>query len=83
MHRLEELLEIPHMSRRSYFYQDGKYVVPANLQVKGRNPPKEGFLERAGSYKFWLRGVGVFAVVNFGILATELFWPWLLHPVVP
>lgn len=83
MHRLEDALGIPHMSRRSYFYQDGKYVVPPALRVKGRGAPKEGLLERAGSYRFWLRGVGVFAVVNLGIFVTEFLWPWVLHPVTP
>jgi hypothetical protein len=84
MHRLEDLIGVPHISRRSYFFQDGKYVVPMIHRLKGRGaPPKQGYLETAGSYKFWIRGVGIFAFVNAGILLSEAFWPWLLHPAAP
>lgn len=84
MHRLEEALGIPHMSRRNYFFQDGKYVIPPTLQIRSRMAPKkQGLLERASSYKVWIRGLALFAAVNLAILATELFWPFILHPVTP
>lgn len=84
LHRLEDLIGIPHVSRRSYFFQDGKYVVPMIHHLKGRGAPqRQGYLEKAGSYKFWMRGVGMFALVNAGILLTEAFWPWLLDPAAP
>lgn len=81
LHRLEDDMGIPHISRRAYFYRDRKYAVPKELAVAGRGAPeKQGFLQRAGSYSFWLRGLGLFALVNLGILAAELWWPWILHP---
>lgn len=84
LHRLEEELGIPNLSRRSYFYSEGKYFVPRELAAPGRNAPKkEGILEKQRSYKVWLRGVGLFGLVNLGILAAEFWWPALLHPPTP
>lgn len=82
MHRLEADLEIPHVSRRNYFFVNRKYVVPENLGVPGRSAPKSpGFLERLQSYRVWFYGVGLFAAVNVCILAAEIWWPAALHPV--
>jgi hypothetical protein len=84
LHKLEDDLGIPHLSRRSYFYIDGEYVVPPDLAAPGRKAPeKEGILEKWRSYKVWWRGVGLFGVVNIGILATQVWWPALLHPPAP
>lgn len=84
LHRLEDELGIPHISRRTYFFQAGKYVVPENLSAAGRwAPKKQGFLERARSYTFWLRGLALFAAANMAILAAEFWWPAILHPPTP
>lgn len=81
MHRLEDNLGIPHVSRRNYFFVNGKYVVPDDLKVTGRGAPKApGRLERLRSYRVWFYGVGLFAAVNVGILAAQVWWPGLLNP---
>ncbi len=84
MHRLEAELEIPHVSRRNYFFVNGKYVVPENLSVPGRGAPRTpGRLERLQSYRVWFYGVGLFAAVNVFILAAQIWWPGALHPATP
>lgn len=82
LHRLEEVLGLPHISRRSYFYPNGEYEVPAELSTAGRKAPEEGPLQRLGSYNFWIRGLAAFALVNVAILAIELLWPAILHPPI-
>ncbi|WP_062006135.1 hypothetical protein [Arthrobacter alpinus] len=81
LHRLEEELDIPHISRRSYFFPSGKYAIPHNLSTAGRSAPKkQGLLQSIRSYNFWVLGLGIFAAVNVAILAIELWWPTILHP---
>ncbi|UKA59142.1 hypothetical protein [Arthrobacter sp. FW306-2-2C-D06B] len=74
LHRIEDDLTIPHISRRSYFYAEGVYRVPDELAGKHRGAPtNEGFLQRVSSYSFWVRGLWLFALVNVGILAVQIW----------
>lgn len=81
MHRIEEELGISHISRRNYFFTNKVYTVPETLSGNGHGAPKkQGFLEAQQSYRYWFRGVALFAVVNIAILAAQIWWPALLHP---
>lgn len=80
MNRLEGVLGLLHMSTRRYKAP----LTPVVLAASGlKTRKKQGFLLRGSSYRFWMRGLALFAAVNVAIIAAEVFWPFVLHPPTP
>ncbi|MBT2552794.1 hypothetical protein [Arthrobacter sp. ISL-5] len=77
LHALEARLRMEHLSNRQYFYTDGAYQIP-NWLVGHKSPPSEHGLARFRSYRVWIGGMVIFAAVNLGIIAVQIWAPGLL-----